>query len=126
MTYPLFDVDPHSPDKRKPGAYWFLAAYGPDGDQRQYFLDHLASDEYRRDWAEKRAPIAVCLPGGSWWPIDAKCSGSDGPGWTITGEPPNLTAHPSINAEGSYHGWLQNGVLSEDLEGRASKQAAAP
>ena len=34
--------------------------------------------------------------------------------WTCTGEPPNVTVHPSINYGGLYHGWLQNGVLSDD------------
>ena len=42
----------------------------------------------------------------------------DGAGWTITGEPPHLTAHPSINVIGAYHGWLKDGVLSDDCEGR--------
>lgn len=41
---------------------------------------------------------------------------------TITGEGDQLTASPSIlvsNAEGpKYHGWLQNGILTDDCDGR--------
>lgn len=40
------------------------------------------------------------------------------PEWTRTGEPPNITVSPSINYMGFYHGWLCEGVLSDDCEGR--------
>jgi hypothetical protein len=40
------------------------------------------------------------------------------PAWTRTGEPPNVTANPSINWVGFYHGWLKNGVLTDDCEAR--------
>lgn len=75
------------------------------------------------DWypdEEKRAPdgrvLIVKTPGGD-WNVDAKSS--NGPGWTRTGTPPNVTANPSIlcgkRADGSwtYHGWLTNGKLIE-------------
>lgn len=39
-------------------------------------------------------------------------------GWTVTGKPPDITVSPSINYVGSYHGWLQNGVISQDVDGR--------
>lgn len=42
----------------------------------------------------------------------------DGETWTVNGDPPNISVSPSINAVGDYHGWLQNGVLSDDCEGR--------
>lgn len=50
------------------------------------------------------------------WDLDAKSANGDG--WTRQGEPPNVTAHPSIGIHGkdggfSYHGWLRNGVLVE-------------
>lgn len=55
---------------------------------------------------------AFKLPGGAvWTPIQP-------PGWTIEGEMPNVTVRPSINQEGVYHGWITNGVLSDDIEGR--------
>lgn len=119
MTWQLFEIAPDADYdvKDQPGAYWFVPAYAPDGEQRQHFLDRIASAEYKRDWADKRAPIMVCLPSRSWWLIDQRIDGNES-GWTITGEAPNLTAHPSINHVGLYHGWLQNGVLTDDVEGR--------
>jgi hypothetical protein len=60
--------------------------------------------------------LYVVTPGGH-WPVDHPSS-DNGPGWTRTGEPPNVTASPSINFVGRYHGFLQNGVLTDDCEGR--------
>lgn len=62
--------------------------------------------------------LYVVTPGG-YWPIDHPSTG-DGPGWTRTGTPPHVTVSPSINfvGQGGYHGWLANGILSDDLEGR--------
>lgn len=78
------------------------------------------SPQYRRDWADKRDPLFVMTPGGIWC-VD-RCSVRkgvwSGNGWTVIGVAPNITGSPSINIEGEYHGWLQNGVLSDDLEGR--------
>lgn len=62
------------------------------------------------------AHLFVRTPGGD-WDVDSKSSNGDG--WTRTGEPPNVTAHPSIGAgkgekDGyKYHGWLRNGWLEE-------------
>lgn len=44
--------------------------------------------------------------------------GPDGAGWDVTGEAPNITVNPSINIIGSYHGWIRNGVITDDCEGR--------
>ena len=84
----------------------------------------LLSEFYVRDWAGKRLPLAVVLPDYSHWVVDQKSTirGSNqfGPGWTITGDAPNLTASPSIDT-GTYHGFLQNGILTPDLENRVYK-----
>lgn len=53
----------------------------------------------------------VMTPGGAWCVDGASSSG--GPGWTRTGEPPNVTATPSIHVVGRYHGWLRDGALVE-------------
>jgi hypothetical protein len=69
----------------------------------------------------------VRLPNGGVFDIFGKSS--DGTGWQVTGEAPNFTLSPSINAldirhqDGTlwrkgWHGWLQSGVLSDDCEGR--------
>lgn len=82
------------------------------------------SDEYRRDWAGKRPPLVVVVPalskaGYRLIPIDEHYTRpGETHGWTVTGQPPNVTCSPSINAIGDWHGWLQNGVLSDDVEGR--------
>lgn len=58
---------------------------------------------------------------GSDWPVDMPSTNSGGR-WTRTGDPrrANVTASPSISIgipgrPGAYHGWLQDGVLSDPL-----------
>ncbi len=79
------------------------------------------SPEYRRDWYGKRSPLFVMTPAGPWC-VDAQSTDGNGNftghGWTVTGLPPNITVSPSINFPGSYHGWLTDGVLSGDIDGR--------
>lgn len=57
--------------------------------------------------------LVVKTPGGD-WTVDGPAT--NGCGWTRTGTPPHITAHPSIGMlkpDGSwrYHGWLRDGVL---------------
>lgn len=59
--------------------------------------------------------LHLMLPDGTEWNIDSKAQ--NGPGWTRTGEPPRVSASPSILSPG-YHGFLRDGVLTDDLEGR--------
>lgn len=76
------------------------------------------------DWIEPgdgwTGPDGLCLmlrlPDGTDWMIDGPTR--SGGGWSRTGTPPQITANPSIAAPG-YHGWLRDGVLSDDLEGRS-------
>jgi hypothetical protein len=75
------------------GAMWRAPWYGPGKDGK--------------------GPLILKTPGGDW---DIDGPASNGPGWTRTGEPPLITATPSIgmhNRDGSwrYHGWLRNGEL---------------
>jgi hypothetical protein len=82
----------------------------------------FVSLEYKRDWEGKREPISVKLPPGEpWneWCIDGPANNKE-PGWVVTGslEEGNLTASPSIAHGKWYHGFLQNGILTEDVEGR--------
>lgn len=103
----------------QPGAMWFLKAIPAD---RKVFGREL-SPEYSRDHEGKRMPIMVMVPGRNsrgevtGWPfcVDTNATESDH-GWTVTGEAPNITVRPSINAVGVYHGWLTDGVLSDGLE----------
>lgn len=85
--------------------------------------NHLSrlSKKYFERHAAHRAPIVVMLPGGAEWCIDAlaiNASGPHGEGWDVTGDPPNLTANPSINVLGVFHGYIRGGVITDDVEGR--------
>jgi hypothetical protein len=72
--------------------------------------------------------LFVKLPSGSEWNIDrgriinarraAQGKQDRLPEWSRTGDAPCITATPSINHVGQYHGWLRNGVLTDDCEGR--------
>ena len=105
----------------KPGDMWFVPKM-VEGDHAQFYFDHYLSNQYKKDWLGKRLPIMVCLPNGQHTCLDCFYSDAkDGNGWTITGEPPSITVMPSINCMGTngYHGWLKDGILSDDLEGRS-------
>jgi hypothetical protein len=76
-----------------------------------WWVDHYPASFDSKLHAERGGGphLFVKTPGGP-WDIDAKSSNGDG--WTRTGTPPHITAHPSILIEGRYHGWLKDGVLS--------------
>jgi hypothetical protein len=87
--------------------------------------DDFLSPHYQRDWKGKRAPIEIVCPDGNVWCIDRRSSNGDG--WKVTGEWPNITCTPSIdctpmgtnrNGESYYHGFLQNGVFTPDVSGK--------
>jgi hypothetical protein len=62
--------------------------------------------------------MSVILPPGGMvnvWHIDGEAR--SGGHWTREGEPPNITASPSIKSS-RYHGFLQNGTLTSDVEGQ--------
>lgn len=67
-----------------------------------------------------RRPLFILLPQNTLFLIDGKCwsNGNHYGGWTVRGEAPNITVEPSINIGGIYHGWLKDGVLTDDCEGR--------
>jgi hypothetical protein len=95
-----------------------------DDEERAFWINHLFSVEYLRDWHGKRPPLVVVLPSGLPFCVDHRFSQHNGkkgpqPGWTVTGEAPHLTLTPSINEVGRYHGFLTNGVLSDDLDGHS-------
>jgi hypothetical protein len=60
--------------------------------------------------------ICVVLPGRVIWQMNGP--GTNGFRWSVSGEMPNVTASPSINFNGIYHGFVQNGVVTDDVEGR--------
>lgn len=93
----------------------FLPGMGWHNDWYLGFERPFLSPHYYRDWFGKRPPIEVVCPNGDVWCIDRMSSNGDG--WQVTGEWPNITCAPSIVA-GSYHGYLRNGEFTPDLDGK--------
>jgi hypothetical protein len=77
------------------------------------------SDFYKQNNAH-REPLLVWMPSKDVFCVDAMCwhGRTLYGGWQVTGEPPLITVNPSINLVGGYHGWIQNGIISDDCEGR--------
>lgn len=91
----------------------------PDGDTYEDNFNSHLSPEFRSS-GRREAYFVYCpySPGSaSPWPVDFNASDSSN-GWTVTGLFPNITVRPSINFVKSYHGWLTDGILSDDTEGR--------
>lgn len=78
--------------------------------------NRFLSIHYWRDWARIRPPLIIVGPGGGHFCPDQ--ASSNGTGWTVTGEAPNITVSPSIwlsqgkGAPREYHGFLNAGVFS--------------
>ena len=97
----------------------------PDGADMTEWPWYLASDKrlsehYFKNNAHRRA-LFVVLPGRVLFVIDGQCQkdGQSYGGWCVSGQAPLITVNPSINIHGAYHGFLQNGVISDDCEGRS-------
>lgn len=90
----LFDVPP--------GAMWTADWYGDSGD------GYKGPDG--KVWVVK-------LPGHNSNDWTFYGPSRDGGHWTVTGAPPNVTCSPSIGT-GAYHGFLRDGVLTQDVDGR--------
>lgn len=111
MSWPLQFVPARPREERRPGMYWFA---------NSEWAEHASmSPNFIADWKGKRLPIVIACPDGTdWCPDQCPSWGSNTDvGWKVTGELPKITVHPSIGKPG-YHGWLRDGVLSDDLEGR--------
>lgn len=127
-------------DKQWPNVCSCGYAFRPD-DEWQVNLEPYYRAADGQHWPMRELPIGAMLnalwmlsrwvgpdglslqvklpPGGphDWWNIDGPSynNGVQGPGWTRTGIVPNITVNPSIDYPGHYHGWLQNGALSDPL-----------
>ena len=81
-------------------------------------------------WPDHPDSIVDRTPGGlrlgnQPWCIDAHPSNDPNGSWTVDcpwpleeGQSVALTIAPSLNCEGSYQGFIQNGVITDDCEGR--------
>jgi hypothetical protein len=103
------------------GAMWPIGE-GTSIDQWCEWYAPAVAHRYLREHKHVRPPMFVKLPDGTEFCIDLCASreiaSGGGEGWGCSGEPPHITLTPSVNVVGSYHGWIQNGVISDDCEGR--------
>ncbi len=69
---------------------------------------------------KNRQPLFIILPGHNLFLVDGKCwaNGKGYGGWQVNGDPPKITMIPSIHLHGIYHGFLKDGILSDDVDGR--------
>lgn len=100
----------------EPGTMFYL----PENADMEEWPWYLATPDNISDQYQGVRPLFVVLPDKSLFLVHGKCwRGSEKyGGWTVTGEAPNITVSPSINIVGFYHGWIQNGVVTDDCEGR--------
>jgi hypothetical protein len=125
MSVKCFLVDENAPDfheqSKRPGAMWLCPWYIVEGEPVPSFL----SKHYAASWFGRRAPISVRCPNGALWMPDQ--GSANGEGWTVTGDVPEITCSPSIlvhawtgetDSQPSYHGFLQAGVFTDDLDGQ--------
>jgi len=103
--------------KELPIGTMFAVPKDADMDQWPWYL---ASPENIADHNRDQTPIFVILPSRTLFLIHGTCWQGTRRygGWGVSGEVPNLTVTPSINIGGFYHGWLTNGLISDDCEGR--------
>ena len=106
-------IDPHiiPLKERKPGDMWFYPGV------REFYPTQLLSKKYNQ---QERPPLYVLLPNGAVFCVDYHY---DHDGWDVTGQAPAITVSPSINFQSNavydgYHGYLTDGILTDDLEGR--------
>lgn len=118
-----------------PGMGWFTPwVYDPSGNGGRRMMisgpgaanASFLSLHYWRDWASIRPPICIVGPNGEEWEIDRKSSNGDG--WKVSGEWPNISCIPSIVLSG-YHGFLGSngapaGEFTADVEGRGPNGVA--
>lgn len=122
MTWPLFLVESR---EAAVGEYGYVPVGAvwprPEIDANAEWI----SDFYRQNHAGKRPVYMVMLPCGEFC-IDSTFynpeKGYHG-GWHTSGEAPNFEVSPSINIVKSYHGHVQNGVVTADCEGRTFPNA---
>jgi hypothetical protein len=109
-------------------SYGVTGLRGPDN-RELYVIEHPSEDtsvgtlthhtgamwrepKFDRD---RREAWVIVLPNrcGCWWTTWDSPQGM----WRVTGEPPNITVHPSINAgdgpgPGNWHGWIKDGAMT--------------
>lgn len=116
MAWKLNLINPETdrPLGKQVGDCWYQPRY-----DEEVYKNNLWSNEYKayRAGGGTRLPLVIKLPGRDDWCIDFKPANEGGNGWHVTGEPPEISCSPSIMTR-EYHGWVQNGYLTDDTDGR--------
>jgi hypothetical protein len=121
VTWPIRLLDKRPTwDERQVGDAWWAA---PDDDAYSTLVGTKHRHLERVLWVslpgiENGYPFCVHAP--------ATREGPDGAGWSVSGDAPRITVEPSINIVGSYHGWIRDGVISDDCEGRRFNADGSP
>ena len=81
-----------------------------------------------REHVGLRRVLFVTLPGHeNGYPFCVHSAASRGDsGWDVTGTAPKITVSPSIHIVGSYHGWIRDGVITDDCDGRVFRDDGSP
>ena len=84
-----------------------------------YATHSVLSDHYKLH-NSARKPLLVFMPSRTLFCVDAMQlnKGERYGGWQVTGVEPNITLASSIHLDRQYHGYIQNGIISDDLDGR--------
>ena len=86
-----------------------------------YFYFHCEEErlsDYYKQHNSHRRPILLVVEPGLLFCVDSKAWDGikrDG-GWIVSGEIDQLTVVPSIWIKGYYHGFLTDGIVSDNLE----------
>lgn len=118
------------PDRPRVGDCW-PAVELIEGEHRDEYRESFLAPLYFEQHYGRRAPLYVVLPDKSYFCVDSRVTdgGRVGDhGWTVTGSPHDgtLSVSPSINIVGSYHGFISNGEIGDDVEGRKFPFADLP
>jgi len=116
------------PEHPKIGDAWFMRLDDQEDNAALYTGLGIRRLSKKYD-PTKRSPIVLMMPGYDpfcvdWMPVSKDVFGEDG-GWdvSISGDIVNdhplcLTLEPSVNVGGIYHGYVRNGIIGDDVEGR--------
>lgn len=66
-------------------------------------------------------PLIVRMPGPVHFAVYGPTISENriGPaGWVVTGDPPAISVTPSVHCPGAYHGYITDGVITDDLDRR--------
>jgi len=98
-----------------PGSYWTIPLIDLEEKEKTWLSVRPLSPEF---YASGRDYVTwITLPGGAEWSPDFLSSESH-QGWVTTGTLPTITVQPSVHQIGRYHGYIINGEVTDDLEGR--------